>query len=1077
MAMEKIRNEKEPDERYQLIKKPRSRRQAHNERMAFAINDDEERLAIDMFKDYNRLIHPLPCGNKTSIVVDFGIALILLINIDEKNQVMQTNVWLTLAWNDCQFNWNPSDYGGIESLRVAIDRIWQPDVVLFNNCDGMYETSYLSNAVVDYKGDITWVPPAIFKSFCRIDVEFFPFDEQVCTLIFGSWTYQDEIKFNWYGNKRSVELNDYSTSSIWDLIAAPGELVDKQSRVHFQIVIRRKSLFYSVILICPTVLMSFLNICVFYLPAECNEKISLTTSLLLAIVVFLLLVSKLLPPTSDKIPLMAKYLLFTFVLNIITIMSTVIVINVYFRSDTTHQLPKYAKTLFLEFLPRILLMERPARIPVFNGFFVEEYNAEEIFDASLLMPSIAATMLPFSNLGINKNISPKVTNESSSQNKFFKGKTSFGNLRKTLSMKKVGNIVLKRNTTMSMKKPLTSLDNKFPKNGSLKNVSFSMNEFNDKFVPSPSFSFKYDGNEEESTFINSPTLNNNSIIRGREPHPSTAYATNSGPNGKGCFNRNISILCSEDETRLVQDLFRNYNHLVRPVPNTTTGPLEVEFSLAMVLLISISEKIQVMHTNVWLTLEWDDYQMSWDPTKYGKLSTIRLPPDRTWHPEIVLFNNADGQYEVSFYSNVVVSRFGRMLWVPPAIYKSSCQIEVEFFPFDEQVCSLIFGSWTYNEREVILKHKDGVRMVDLSDYSYSGIWDIVSADGELIQKKSKISYQIKIRRKPLFYSVILLIPTILMAFLSIFVLYLPTESSEKITLAISLLLALVVFLLLTSKILPPTSSTIPLLAKYLLLTFVLNIITILVTVVIINIYFRRPTTHTMNFWVRIVFLKYLPILLMMRKPTREKCIKVSKKRKTMSGFTKQSDRNDSKLDTTRSYIPGEFIEMSSTKIHRPSSGTTTVPNIYNYDKLENNRTNGEPMQETNLSAVPSTSKLSSSLSTFQKVNLMSDEKSVRMRYTSEDIHSILSEDALKAITAVEYITEHLKQENQYKKVRDEWKFIATCLDRLLMYIFFAVTVGATIGILLSAPNIFDNVDQAEIIARLQAQAQNEKNNL
>uniref|UniRef100_A0AC35TZI8 Neur_chan_LBD domain-containing protein n=1 Tax=Rhabditophanes sp. KR3021 TaxID=114890 RepID=A0AC35TZI8_9BILA len=944
MAMEKIRNEKEPDERYQLIKKPRSRRQAHNERMAFAINDDEERLAIDMFKDYNRLIHPLPCGNKTSIVVDFGIALILLINIDEKNQVMQTNVWLTLAWNDCQFNWNPSDYGGIESLRVAIDRIWQPDVVLFNNCDGMYETSYLSNAVVDYKGDITWVPPAIFKSFCRIDVEFFPFDEQVCTLIFGSWTYQDEIKFNWYGNKRSVELNDYSTSSIWDLIAAPGELVDKQSRVHFQIVIRRKSLFYSVILICPTVLMSFLNICVFYLPAECNEKISLTTSLLLAIVVFLLLVSKLLPPTSDKIPLMAKYLLFTFVLNIITIMSTVIVINVYFRSDTTHQLPKYAKTLFLEFLPRILLMERPARIPVFNGFFVEEYNAEEIFDASLLMPSIAATMLPFSNLGINKNISPK-------------------------------------------------------------------------------------------------------------------------------------ILCSEDETRLVQDLFRNYNHLVRPVPNTTTGPLEVEFSLAMVLLISISEKIQVMHTNVWLTLEWDDYQMSWDPTKYGKLSTIRLPPDRTWHPEIVLFNNADGQYEVSFYSNVVVSRFGRMLWVPPAIYKSSCQIEVEFFPFDEQVCSLIFGSWTYNEREVILKHKDGVRMVDLSDYSYSGIWDIVSADGELIQKKSKISYQIKIRRKPLFYSVILLIPTILMAFLSIFVLYLPTESSEKITLAISLLLALVVFLLLTSKILPPTSSTIPLLAKYLLLTFVLNIITILVTVVIINIYFRRPTTHTMNFWVRIVFLKYLPILLMMRKPTREKCIKVSKKRKTMSGFTKQSDRNDSKLDTTRSYIPGEFIEMSSTKIHRPSSGTTTVPNIYNYDKLENNRTNGEPMQETNLSAVPSTSKLSSSLSTFQKVNLMSDEKSVRMRYTSEDIHSILSEDALKAITAVEYITEHLKQENQYKKVRDEWKFIATCLDRLLMYIFFAVTVGATIGILLSAPNIFDNVDQAEIIARLQAQAQNEKNNL
>lgn len=82
----------------------------------------------------------------------------------------------------------------------------------------------------------------------------------------------------------------------------------------------RKTLFYTVILIIPTVLMAFLSMMVFYLPAECSEKITLSISILLALVVFLLLVSKILPPTSDTIPLMAKYLLLTFVLNIITIM-------------------------------------------------------------------------------------------------------------------------------------------------------------------------------------------------------------------------------------------------------------------------------------------------------------------------------------------------------------------------------------------------------------------------------------------------------------------------------------------------------------------------------------------------------------------------------------------------------------------------------------------------------------------------------------------------------------------------------------------------------------------------------------
>ena len=152
-------------------------------------NEDEERLSIDMFRGYNHLIRPSPCHNSTTVYVEFGVAMILLISVQEKAQIMQTNVWLTLKWTDCQFGWDPRDYGGLESLRVPVERVWTPDIVLFNNADGNYEVSYLSNVVVDHKGQVEWVPPAIYKSSCRIDVEFFPFDEQTCHLIFGSWTY------------------------------------------------------------------------------------------------------------------------------------------------------------------------------------------------------------------------------------------------------------------------------------------------------------------------------------------------------------------------------------------------------------------------------------------------------------------------------------------------------------------------------------------------------------------------------------------------------------------------------------------------------------------------------------------------------------------------------------------------------------------------------------------------------------------------------------------------------------------------------------------------------------------------
>lgn len=33
------------------------------------------------------------------------------------------------------------------------------------------------------------------------------------------------------------------------------------------------------------------------------------------------------------------------------------------------------------------------------------------------------------------------------------------------------------------------------------------------------------------------------------------------------------------------------------------------------------------------------------------------------------------------------------------------------------------------------------------------------------------------------------------------------------------------------------------------------------------------------------------------------------------------------------------------------------------------------------------------------------------------------------------------------------------IDRLLLYVFFAVTAGGTIGILFSAPHVFEYVDQ------------------
>ena len=93
------------------------------------------------------------------------------------------------------------------------------------------------------------------------------------------------------------------------------------------------------------------------------------------------------------------------------------------------------------------------------------------------------------------------------------------------------------------------------------------------------------------------------------------------------------------------------------------------------------------------------------------------------------------------------------------------------------------------------------------------------------------------------------------------------HSGEKIALCISILLSLTVFFLLLADIIPPTSLVVPLIGKYLLFTMVLVSLSIIVTVVVLNVHFRSPSTHTMAPWVQKTFLVLLPRLLCMRRPS------------------------------------------------------------------------------------------------------------------------------------------------------------------------------------------------------------------
>ncbi|KAJ8359234.1 hypothetical protein SKAU_G00157590 [Synaphobranchus kaupii] len=326
------------------------------------------------------------------------------------------------------------------------------------------------------------------------------------------------------------------------------------------------------------------------------------------------------------------------------------------------------------------------------------------------------------------------------------------------------------------------------------------------------------------------------------------------------------------EERLLRTLLTHYNKLSRPAANTSDVVL-VHFGLSIAQLIDVDEKNQMMTTNVWVKQEWNDYKLRWNPQEYENVTSVHIPSELIWRPDIVLYNNADGDFAVTHLTKAHLFHDGRIKWVPPAIYKSSCSIDVTFFPFDQQNCKMKFGSWTYDRAKIDLVSM--ASNVDQMDYWESGEWVIMNAVGTYNTKKYEccteiypdITYSFIIRRLPLFYTINLIIPCLLISCLTVLVFYLPSDCAEKITLCISVLLSLTVFLLLITEIIPSTSLVIPLIGEYLLFTMIFVTLSIVITVFVLNVHHRSPRTHTMPHWVRRVFLDVIPHYLFMKRPS------------------------------------------------------------------------------------------------------------------------------------------------------------------------------------------------------------------
>lgn len=216
--------------------------------------------------------------------------------------------------------------------------MWKPDLIVGYPIDAIKAIGYEHRWIYVryfYNGTAKYAPGDVLNAACSIDVAFYPFDTQSCHIYFLPWALlSQEIEF--YAPRLEVYKRYFTEHGEWSLEEATTQstlMYDLYPSVVLNIRIRRRSSFVIVNVILPILNMGFLNILVFWLPAQSGERISFAITVLLAIAVFLTLVVDNLPKTSQPMSTICYFLLTNLVLSSLIMLATIYNLSVFFRSE------------------------------------------------------------------------------------------------------------------------------------------------------------------------------------------------------------------------------------------------------------------------------------------------------------------------------------------------------------------------------------------------------------------------------------------------------------------------------------------------------------------------------------------------------------------------------------------------------------------------------------------------------------------------------------------------------------------------------------------------------------------------
>nr|XP_020480081.1 neuronal acetylcholine receptor subunit alpha-9-II-like [Monopterus albus] len=528
--------------------------------------------------------------------------------------------------------------------------------------------------------------------------------------------------------------------------------------------------------------------------------------------------------------------------------------------------------------------------------------------------------------------------------------------------------------------------------------------------------------------------------------------------------------------KLLNDLMENYSNALRPVEDTDSA-LNVTLQITLSQIKDMDERNQVLIAYLWIRQTWHDAYLKWNKDDYDGLDVIHIPSNLVWRPDLVLYNKADDDFSGPMDTNVRLRYNGEITWDAPAITKSSCVVDVSYFPFDSQKCNLTFGSWTYNGNQVDIIM--GMDSGDLSDFVENVEWECsempatknVITYGCCSDPYPDITYTVVLQRRSSFYIFNLLLPCFLISFLAPLGFYLPADSGEKVSLGVTILLALTVFQLMVAESMPPSES-VPLIGKYYIATMTMVTASTALTIFIMNIHFCGAEAKPVPHWAKVLIIDYMSKIFFVYE-VGENCASSS-----ASSSSFQPPQDDICHQHLNSHIqvngkPGSHSSQDNRQIYKYPRPQTPKPQHHPREKAQHHITREDRNHLSSFSpgknegsngkiATDDCCKEDQKIPCYpedQKLPCCPEDRKLSSQGSTATFGPCVFCSHGSGITGVdsklarnvEYIANCFREQRATCAKGAEWKKIAKVMDRIFMWIFFIMVFLMSILIIGKAP--------------------------